>query len=92
MLMALAFLQALMIAEGFREIIEQAETWGVGDLCKDLFKYFNEQWMKKEGVNAFCVFGHKNRTNNAIESFHRLLNNFLPSTHPNFWVFVGIYL
>jgi len=53
-----------------------------------LFLYFEKYWMKIVGPRRFSVFRRGKRTNNDLESFHRLLNS-MTNAHPNLWQLIS---
>lgn len=48
--------------------------------------YFQNQWLRRIGVEGFSVFGLQNRTNNVIEAFHAVLLRH-QGVHPYAWSF-----
>lgn len=90
MFMAISFLPAAQIPEGFQEVIEYAAVKNLSNETSELVKYFDKQWMKSEGPESISVFGQKHRTNNSQEAFHRSMFRLVKSAHPNVWKFIGI--
>lgn len=53
--------------------------------------YFRSFWLEVVGPDRFCVFDAARRTNNDIESWHRIVNMIMGGAHLNFWEFIGKY-
>lgn len=85
--MALPLLPAEDIRRAYDWLIQNA-TPKQRNFFQDLLTYINQQWLSK-GTEYFCVFGHKQRTNNPLEAHHHSLRLRMGS-HPQMWQFNGI--
>lgn len=87
-LMALAFARAEDIPKIFEEI-DEGLPLSVRAKCTQFLNYFRRTWLSQNGLNFkptdFSVFGHPDRTNNHVESFHSRLH--LKS--PTIWAFLS---
>ncbi|KAM0724354.1 hypothetical protein ACS0PU_013217 [Formica fusca] len=53
---------------------------------KEFLNYFEKTWLSK--VSKVSVYKCPVRTNNAVESFHNVINRKLGDHHPNVWIFL----
>jgi hypothetical protein len=91
-LMACCLLPEKKVRKGYKAVRAYAKNKKLLKLLSKLFKYYEDYWLDIEGPATFSVFGYKNRTNNALESFHRHLMRLIKIPHPNIWLFLGIFL
>lgn len=52
-------------------------------------KYMSDTWLSKAEIVS--TFGCPARTNNGVESFHKIAAQKLRKPHSNIWVFLGKY-
>lgn len=57
------------------------------DKLKEFLTYFERTWLSKAA--KVSVYKCPVRTNNAVESFHNVLNKKLGGQHRNVWTFLG---
>ncbi|RNA21957.1 ac transposable element-derived [Brachionus plicatilis] len=57
--------------------------------CKQLYTYFEEQWLKNTKIETWNQFESNVRTNNRIEGFHSGLNKMVISHHPNVFLLIN---
>ncbi|CAF1096825.1 unnamed protein product [Brachionus calyciflorus] len=57
--------------------------------CKELYSYFERQWLKKTSPRLWNHFESNVRTNNRIEGFHSGLNKMISSQHPNIFILIN---
>lgn len=53
------------------------------------FKYMSDTWLSKAEIVS--TFGCPARTNNGVESFHKIAAQKLRKPHSSIWVFLGKY-
>ncbi|KAM0734152.1 hypothetical protein ACS0PU_012517 [Formica fusca] len=53
---------------------------------KEFLNYFEKTWLSK--ASKVSVYKCPVRTNNAVESFHNVINRKLGDHHPNVWIFL----
>jgi hypothetical protein len=53
--------------------------------------YIRTFWLDRIGPARFSLHNQVNRTNNLIDSWHRVLNEIMMVAHPGFWRFMGEY-
>ncbi|XP_074099257.1 uncharacterized protein LOC141527587 [Cotesia typhae] len=71
------------------EAIKKEATESFADFLDDYFKYFEDQWLQKEGAVQISNFDRlEDRTTNIIESYHSQLNR-LVEKHPDCNKFLG---
>ncbi|XP_074101990.1 uncharacterized protein LOC141529387 [Cotesia typhae] len=83
-LLGLAFLPADDIEKAFLLLVNQHKE--IIQPLKGLIDYFRSYWLKIVKPERFSCYRNKNRTNNYIESYHRILRLKLGS-HPPIWEF-----
>ena len=71
---ALALLPASQIADAYRKLSQMCRK-KFGKSFDRFLEYYEKTWIKGYGPQAFSVFDQINRTNNSIESYHRVLNS-----------------
>lgn len=80
-IITLAYLPADKIEEGLQLIEESAYKLGKEQnteaYWKSFFGYFHREWMTIVKPNNFSVFNAPERTNNAIERYHKDLNQLM---------------
>ncbi|GAB1869823.1 FLYWCH-type domain-containing protein [Camponotus japonicus] len=54
---------------------------------KEFLTYFEKTWLSK--ASKVSVYKCPVRTNNAVESFHNVINRKLGAHHPHVWLFLG---
>lgn len=59
--------------------------------CKLFLKYFERQWLRREGPSNICVYWELNRTNNLSESYNSYLNKKM-NFHASLFDFVKVLL
>ena len=59
---------------------------------KKLYKYWLTYWFDEVKPGVFSVFQRTHRTNNLVESWHKIFNVLCGGANPNFWNFMGITL
>lgn len=59
--------------------------------CKLFLKYFERQWLRREGPSNICVYWELNRTNNLSESYNSYLNKKM-KFHGSLYDFVDVLL
>jgi hypothetical protein len=84
MLMACCLLLPVKnVLDGYKTVKKYAKERKLPRLLSGLFNYYSTTyWLQNEGPESFSVFGYKNRTNNALESFHRNLMRLIKTPHP----------
>lgn len=86
-LVALALLPCHKIRMGFESIRKFCDKKYNGNKKVDaILKYFERVWLKNPA--RFCVYKETDRTNNALESYHRTLHHFM-KTKPTLSKFFG---
>lgn len=86
--MALALLPHDMFEQGRLEVhrwMLQAARQDEIEGTNNFAEYLRRQW----GTINVSVHGLSVRTNNAVESFHKSLNQLVGRRHPNVWMFVS---
>ena len=87
-LMALPFAKAEDIRGIFDEI-DEGISLALRQRCNQFLQYFKRTWLSENGQNFrpedFSVFGHADRTNNDVESFHSRLH----LISPTIWAFLS---
>ncbi|KAJ8672227.1 hypothetical protein QAD02_003486 [Eretmocerus hayati] len=91
MVMALALLPSDTIVKTYEAIKKLAQK-KFGTYFNAFFTYFEEYWIKRRGVERFCVYGKLDRTNNEQESMHRVLNFLFKHRRPHPWQFIEFHL
>lgn len=85
-LMALAFGKADDIKDIFEEVDENISL-ALRRRADGFLKYFKKTWLSETNSNFkpqdFSVYGHADRTNGHVESFHSRLH----MKHPSLWIF-----
>ncbi|XP_073967357.1 uncharacterized protein [Choristoneura fumiferana] len=69
---ALAHLPALKIHEGW--MIISAASPQMSEITR-FNEYMIKQWLKMDMVSIMTCYGHRHRTNNVVESWHKKMNN-----------------
>lgn len=87
MLMALPLLPANDIIEAFNWIVTNA-TPAITRHFAGLFHYIENYWLQRVTPQVFSVYGMTCKTNNVIESYHRVLGVRM-GVHPTIWQFTG---
>lgn len=59
-------------------------------IFREFFDYYDTQWLRKVTPRIFSVYGLIRRTNNSVESYHRVLVEKM-APHPNIWDFTSMY-
>jgi hypothetical protein len=92
MIMCLPLLPSQNIPEGFRVVVELAQAENLLGKFSRLLNYIQDLhpglWIDDGACDALSVFRKPHRTNNAVESFHRQLNEIV-GRNPGFWDFLG---
>ena len=57
---------------------------------RQFLTYVEKTWISK--ASKVSVYKCPVRTNNAVESFHKLINRKLGGRHPNIWLFLGTFV
>ncbi|KAJ8665906.1 hypothetical protein QAD02_007568 [Eretmocerus hayati] len=89
MVMALALLPPDTIVPTY-EAIKRIARKKFGNFFNEFFKYFDDYWIKRRGVERFCVYEKLDKTNNEQESMHKVLNYLFRHRQPHPWQFVGL--
>uniref|UniRef100_A0A1Y1M514 HECT domain-containing protein n=1 Tax=Photinus pyralis TaxID=7054 RepID=A0A1Y1M514_PHOPY len=84
-IMALALLPCDMAVEGFNLIKSEAPD-DIRNAFSNFFTYVESTWLEGVTPQLFSVFNLVRRTNNAVEAYHRVLNQKF-GVHPNVWAF-----
>ena len=76
-MIALALIPANKVEKGLQCIEEEIEmkikNQKKQEKWKSFISYFKSQWMKKVGVDCFCVYGLVDRTNNFVGRFYKIM-------------------
>lgn len=59
---------------------------------QDLTAYYERHWLNVVGPQRFSVYNQSQRTNNALEAYHRVLGEFLMGYRRNIWIFTDSIL
>ncbi|XP_015113805.1 uncharacterized protein LOC107038946 [Diachasma alloeum] len=84
--MGLALLEPTAINEAFQNLINETER-DILLYFDGFLRYYRRWWINTVKPANFSVFGFHERTNNAIESYHRVLTLRI-GLHPNIWTFI----
>lgn len=80
-IIALAYLPATKIEEGLKVVEESAYELGKEQKTtahwKSFFFYYRREWMTTVKPPNFSVFNAPERTNNALERYHKVLNQLM---------------
>ena len=57
--------------------------------CKDLYEYFERQWIKSIPPVNWSHFDSNIRTNNKLEGFYSGFNRLVSQNHPNVFLLVN---
>jgi len=85
MAMALPFLPARDVEAG---IVAVERAAAAVDGFPAFLRYLRRFWLGAVGPEVLSVYGQPRRTNNFVESFHRVLSRAVPP-HPNALLFLG---
>ncbi|CAF3775216.1 unnamed protein product [Rotaria sp. Silwood1] len=85
--MALALLPPQEVETAFYNI-RASENNKVKQELRQLFLYFENQWLTNTPVEMWNVHGCEQRTNNTCEGFHARLNRRIQTAHSNIWSFI----
>ncbi|XP_063378931.1 uncharacterized protein LOC134665838 [Cydia fagiglandana] len=69
---AIAHLPAMKIHEAWMSILEMSPR---KDEILSFNDYMLKQWVKVDMIHMVSCYGHRHRTNNVVESWHRKMNN-----------------
>ncbi|XP_039303436.1 uncharacterized protein LOC120357336 [Solenopsis invicta] len=70
------------------ESVANSLYWQYPNILKFL-KYMSDNWLSK--AENVSTFGCPVRTNNSVESFHKIAAQKLRKPHSNVWIFLGNY-
>lgn len=68
---ALAHLPALKIHEGWLTVVNASPE---GENIKAFNTYMSKQWIQFDMIRILSCYGHRHRTNNVVESYHKSVN------------------
>uniref|UniRef100_A0A0C9RDB7 MULE transposase domain-containing protein n=1 Tax=Fopius arisanus TaxID=64838 RepID=A0A0C9RDB7_9HYME len=84
-IMGLALLPATEITRAFEALLINTDE-DIRCYFSKLITYYRRWWIQRVGPGKFSVYPYNNRTNNAIEAYHRVLGVRM-SVHPSIWQF-----
>lgn len=90
-LMAIALLPAHCMAQAFEDMVDTADA-DITMYFQDLIAYYRRQWLRKVGLRRYSVYNRIHRTNNPLESYHRILGMFMMQCRRNIWIFTECIL
>lgn len=89
--LSLALLPKEEIEATFQEIEAEARKKfkDFDQIFDSFFRYFETNWLRRRGVDDFCVFEQSIRTNNSEESYHAILIRKMRNVSPTPQRFIG---
>lgn len=78
-MIALALLPSIEIEKVFEHIKKETQE-KFGNFFNEYFDYFEKTWIKGFKPSCFSVYKKIDRTNNSIESYHKILNSMIKNS------------